>query len=151
GLQFDGLTRTIMGTPTEIIPLTSLTYKAVDDNGAQDSLLFSIEVVSPVHTEQSSAIPQEFLGYSNYPNPFSNSTNLVFDLPWPALVQVDVIDVMGRLVIAIPSVYLSAGWGQEIELTELKLPSGPYLYRIHATSLDEKSSTVHVGYFMSVK
>jgi len=151
GLQFDGLTRMIIGTPTEIIPLTSLTYKAVDDNGAQDSLRFSIEVVSPVHTQQNAAIPQQFRGYSNYPNPFRTSTNLVFDLPWPAQVQVDVTDMTGRRLVATPSVYLSAGWGQEIELSELRLPSGPYLYRIQATSLDEKSSTVHVGYFMSVK
>ena len=150
GLQFDGLTRMIMGTPTEIIPLTSLTYKAVDDNGAQDSLRFSIEVVSPVHTQQNAAIPQQFRGYSNYPNPFRTSTNLVFDLPWPAQVQVDVTDMTGRRLVATPSVYLSAGWGQEIELSELRLPSGPYLYRIQATSLDQKSSTVYFGHFISV-
>ncbi len=150
-LRFDVPSRTISGTPLEITPPISLTYTATDHHGAQDSLLFSIGVISPVHTDENPGIPQELRGYSNYPNPFRSSTNLVFDLPWPAQVQVEVMDVTGRRLVSTPSVYLTAGWGNEIELSDLNLPSGAYLYRIHATSLDDRSSSVYVGHFMSVK
>ena len=151
GLQYDAPSRTISGIPSEITPQTSLTYKAMDPNGAQDNLVFSVEVVSPVYIDETPGIPLEFRGYSNYPNPFHNSTNLVFDLPWPARVQVEVMDVTGRRLVSIPSVYLTVGWGNEIELSDLNLPSGPYLFRIQATSLDDRSSSVYVGHFMSVR
>ncbi len=150
-LKFDLATRTISGTPLEITPPISLTYKATDHHGAQDSLLFSIGVISPVHTDENPGIPQELRGYSNYPNPFHSSTNLVFDLPWPAQVQVEVMDVTGRRLVSTPSEYLTAGWGHEMLLSDLNLPSGAYLYRIRATSLDDRSSSVYVGHFMSVK
>ncbi|MCY3999872.1 MAG: putative Ig domain-containing protein, partial [Bacteroidetes bacterium] len=151
GLQYDALTRTITGTPLEITPPIALTYTATDHNGAQDNLVFSVEVISPVHTDENPEIPHELRGYSNYPNPFYSSTNLVFDLPWPAQVQVEVMDVTGRRLITTPSEYFTAGWGNEMELSNLNLPSGAYLYRIHATSLDDRSSSVYVGHFMSVK
>ena len=150
-LKFDAPSRTISGTPLEVIPPISLTYKAMDQNGVADSLVFSIGVISPVHIEENPGIPQEFQGYSNYPNPFHSSTNLVFDLPWPAQVQVEVMDVTGRRLVSTPSEYLTAGWGHEMLLSDLNLPSGAYLYRIHATSLDDRSSSVYVGHFMSVK
>ena len=150
-LRFDLATRTISGTPIEVSPPISLTYKAKDHNGVEDSLVFRIEIISPVHTEENSGIPQEFRGYSNYPNPFHSSTNLVFDLPWPAQVQVEVMDITGRRLITTPPVYLTAGWAHEMELNELRFPSGAYLYQIHARSLDDKFSSVYVGHLMSVK
>ncbi len=151
GLQFDLPTRTIRGIPTEMTPPISLTYRAVDANQAQDSLKFTMEVVSPVSTEAASGRPQEFRVYPNYPNPFQRSTHLVLDLPWPAQVRVDVLDITGRRVMAIPAADLSAGWNHEIELTGLELSSGTYLYRIQATSMDDPSSSVYVGQFVRVK
>jgi len=151
GLQYDASTRTISGTPTEVAPPTSLTYEATDVNGASASLMFTIEVVSPVHTETESGLPQEFQVHTNYPNPFHHSTNLVFDLPWPAQVQVEILDVMGRRVAMPPEIHLSAGWSRELELNDLGLPSGPYLYQIQAMSLDDKSVSVSAGHFMKVR
>ncbi len=151
GLQFDLPTRTIRGIPTEMTPPISLTYRAVDVNQAQDRLTFTMEVISPVSTEAASGRPQEFRVYPNYPNPFQRSTHLVLDLPWPAQVRVDVLDMTGRRVMAIPAADLSAGWNHEIELTSLELSSGTYLYRIQATSMDDPSSSVYVGQFVRVK
>ena len=108
-------------------------------------------MISPVDTEEIPERPQELRGYSNYPNPFHHSTNLVFDLPWPAQVQVDVMDVTGRRLVSTPQVYLPAGWGHKMQLRDLNVPSGPYLYRIQAASLEDPSSSVYVGHFMRVK
>jgi len=151
GLEYDAMTRTLRGTPTEVTPPVELTYVATDANKASANLAFTIEVVSPVHTETASGLPTEFLVHANYPNPFYHSTNLVFDLPWPAQVQVEILDVMGRRVATPTEVHLSAGWNHELELNELRLPSGPYLYRIRATSLEDTSSSVFFGHFMRVQ
>jgi len=149
GLRYTSDIRTLSGTPTEVTTdPASLTYYAKDANGAQDSLKFTIEIFSPVDTESEIALPQEFIVHANYPNPFQNSTNLVLDLPWPAQVQVEVMDVIGRRVYIAPVVQQSAGWAREIELKNLTLPSGPYLYRMTVAS--HEGSFVHVGQLVSI-
>ena len=151
GLRYDASARTISGTPTEVAPPVSLTYKATDINGASDSLMFTIEVISPVQTEGEAGLPEAFQVYPNYPNPFYRSTHLVFDLPWAAQVHVEVLDVIGRRMATPQEVHLSAGWRHELELTDLGLPAGPYLYQLRATSLEDHSSSVYVGHFISVQ
>ncbi len=77
--------------PVQITPPVGLTYKAIDANGARDSLNFNIEVISPVHLKRE--LPLELTVHANYPSPFTHHTRIVFDLPWPAQVQLDVIDM----------------------------------------------------------
>ncbi len=148
GLEFDLEARTIRGTPTDLSPPVALTYRATDAKDAQDSLRFTIEVVSPVAAEEAE-MPQEFQVYPNYPNPFQHATHLVLDLPWPAQVQVEVLDVTGRRVMAPPPMELGAGRKQEIPLRELRIPSGVYLYRIQATTPEQ--TYLYTGYFMRVR
>ena len=134
GLVYDSSTRTISGTPTIVtsspIPYT---FKATDSIGETDSLVFSIEVFSPVVSEQLE-LPESFMVHGNYPNPFRESTHLVVDLPWSANLNVEVFDVMGRRVLSPPAVDLTAGWGRSIRLEGAALPSGLYVYRIQANS-----------------
>ena len=134
GLVYDSSTRTISGTPTMVtsIPIP-YTFKATDAIGATDSLVFSIEVFSPVASEQLE-LPESFMVHGNYPNPFWESTRLVVDLPWPATLNVDVFDLLGRRVVSPPPVDLTAGWGRSIRVEGTALPSGLYLYRIRADS-----------------
>ncbi len=149
-LRFDLPTRTISGTPSQVTPPVDMVYKAQDAMGAEDSLTFTIEVVSPVHNEEPSSLPKDFIVHSNYPNPFTHSTRLVFDVPWSALVRLEIMDMTGRQVYIMPEVSMSSGKGQVIELNDLRLPSGAYLYRMIATSLDGQSY-VHVGHLMSIR
>ena len=134
GLAYDSSTRTVSGTPTMVtsspIPYT---FKATDSIGDTDSLVFSIEVFSPVASEELE-LPESFVVQGNYPNPFRESTHLVVDLPWSATLDIDVYDVMGRRVLSPPPVDLPAGWGRSVRLEGAKLPSGLYLYRIRANS-----------------
>ena len=151
GLSYSASTRTVSGTPTVVTMPTPMTYKAVDAFGAQDSLTFTIEVVSHVHSEAETGLPQHFMVQSNYPNPFVHATNLVFDLPWSAEVKVQVLDVTGRQVYTKPPIRITAGWNHELTLDRFNLPSGAYLYRLIATSLDSGEASVHVGRFMRVQ
>ena len=151
GLLFDLPTRTVSGTPLAVTPPTPMTFKAVDQYGAEDSLNFSIEVVSPVHREAEQGLPQALTVHASYPNPFTHSTRIVFDLPWAAQVEIDVLDVTGRRVYAHPRVRLTAGWEHEITLDALQLPAGAYLYRVMANSLESSASAVQVGHLMRVQ
>ena len=147
GLSYDSSIRTISGTPTQITPPVQMTYKATDVNDTQDSLKFSIEVYSSVATEHE-ALPEQFMLRTNYPNPFQHTTYLVMDLPQPAHIQVEVMDVMGRRVMMVPSVNINAGWEQKIALDGSHLSAGLYLYRVTVQSPGNPSA--HVGHFTRV-
>ena len=151
GLMYDASTRSITGTPLVISPPVPFTFTALDSNGAQDSLKFTIEVISTVHSEENPDLTENFVVHSNYPNPFVHSTHLVFDLPWSAQVSVEVLDITGRQVYERPPIHFNAGTGHELELNDLKVPSGSYIYRMIATSRDNGSEAIHVGHFMSVR
>jgi len=148
GLTFD-TTRTLTGTPTVVTDAPKqYTYSATGANGSRDSLLFAIEVFSPVAAEHES-LPESFAVHGNYPNPFRESTRLVFDLPWPASVTVEVMDVTGRRVFTVPATGKAAGWKHMIPLSGRAMPSGLYLYRLTATS--PEGSSVHTGKFVRIR
>ncbi len=149
GLTFDANTRTISGTPTVVTASMPFTYKATGGGGSSASLEFNIEVVSPVHVENE-ALPEVFAIRGNYPNPFRDVTRLVVDLPWPARVAVEVLDVTGRRVLAMPAIELSAGWERSLEMRDVGLSSGLYLYRLIATS-SEGTTSMHVGRFVQIR
>jgi len=151
GLQYDSSIRMLSGVPTLITPPVELNYKALDANGAQDSLAFTMEVISPVSTEEAQGSPHEFLIHTNYPNPFLESTNLVLDIPWSAEIQVDIMDITGRRVYSQSPVIMTPGWRQEMELHSLALPSGSYLYRAVVTSVENHTTSIHTGHFVSIR
>ncbi len=128
GLTIDQATRTLSGTPTVVTLAMPYAYKAADANGSTDSLSFGIEVFPPASAEHD-FLPEAFALHGNYPNPFRHTARLMMDLPWPARVTIEVMDVMGRHV--------------------LTAPSGLYLYRVHASSPGGRA--VHAGRFVHVR
>ena len=134
GLVYDSSTRTISGLPTMVTsnPI-SYTFTATDATGETDSLIFSIEVISPVALEPEE-LPESFMVHGNYPNPFRESTRLIVDLPWSATLNVEVFDVTGRRVLSPSPVDMTAGWGRSVRLEGAALSSGLYVYRIRANS-----------------
>ncbi len=149
GLAFDATTRTLTGTPTVATDAPKpYTYSATGANGSRDSLLFTVEVFSPVAAERES-LPESFVVHGNYPNPFRESTHLVFDLPWPASVTVEIMDVTGRRVSTVQATGKAAGWKHTIPLSGRAMSSGLYLYRLTATS--PEGSSVHTGKFVRIR
>ena len=103
-------------------------------NGQADSLKFEISVSEPTSTETTTSLPEALTVIGNYPNPFQDATQLVFDLPWSARVRAEIIDVTGRRVLTVPENSLEAGWHRQMKIDGISLPSGIYLYRLIANS-----------------
>ena len=88
-------------------------------------------------TEGETSLPSEFALKGNYPNPFNPSTTLQFDLPETADVTVQVMDMLGRQVMAVPSQTMEAGANRSMQLNASALSSGIYLYRVIAAGANE--------------
>ena len=114
------------------------------------SVLNAMGPTCTVVAVENASLPEVFAIHGNYPNPFRDATRLVLDLPWPARVAVEVLDVTGRRVLTVPAVALSAGWERSLELRGEALSSGLYLYRLIATSSQGTVST-HVGRFVQIR
>ena len=99
--------------------------------------------------ETGAGIPKAFSLLGNYPNPFNPSTKIAFDLPAAAHVTVEVIDMLGRTVMVVPTQVLEAGAHRSIEISSKGLASGAYLYRL--TAMMETQTTVQSGWMTLVR
>ena len=85
-----------------------------------------------------SVIPNEFLLYDNYPNPFNPSTTIRFDIASESFVSMKVIDILGREVVTLvnenkmPGKYQIRWSGKNNSYKQL--PSGVYFVRLQAGS-----------------
>ena len=99
----------------------------------------------PTASEGAAEVPDAFRLHGNYPNPFNPSTNIRFDLHVAAEVSVEVFDVLGRRVMALPVQRMNAGAAQNVRIDAAALASGVYLYRITARTVNDtmvKASTM---------
>ena len=74
---------------------------------------------------------QDFTLQQNYPNPFSTTTTISFEIPEPGHVSLNVYNVLGEQVASLvnemrPAGLHEASWNPE------NLPSGTYFYRLEA-------------------
>ncbi|MFT5142005.1 MAG: hypothetical protein ACI80V_002047 [Rhodothermales bacterium] len=145
------LTYTLAGSAGE----TTVDVVIGDDggtaNGGQDlsdTQTFTI-VSADVTAIEDEVLPTEFRLGGAYPNPFNPSTTIQFDLPGPAEVGLQVVDMTGRTVQSIPSRSYSAGASQQLRLDGTALASGTYLYRLTARMTG--STEVAVGTIVLLK
>lgn len=109
-----------------------------------------LSVVSGVSNETAgSDLPGEFTLYENYPNPFNPTTTLQFDLPAAASVTVEVFDMLGRKVMALPAENRAAGAAQRLQLDASSLASGIYIYQVQARA--ENANFVSTGRMILLK
>lgn len=101
----------------------------------------SISNAGGTATDDEALLPLAFAIRANYPNPFSATTTVPFDLPSPALVSLEVYDLVGRRVAQTPPELMSPGYGRELTFSGRHLPAGPYLVRLIA-ELPEGRQTV---------
>ena len=107
----------------------------------------TLTVTLNTDTEPEGSLPTEFTLQGNYPNPFNPTTTIQFDLPETANVTVQILDLLGREVLSVPSQTVDAGSGRSIQINASSLASGIYLYRVIAqgattTSIQVKTMTL---------
>jgi len=88
-------------------------------------------------------IPSGFAVHQNYPNPFNPSTTLRYDLPEDSKVTVTIYNILGQPMVNLLDGEQRAG-RQELEWVAITangapMPSGPYFYRVQATSVSGKT------------
>lgn len=97
------------------------------------------EVVSVQPEEQ----PLEFELKQNYPNPFNPSTQIVFTLPEPSDVTVDVYAADGRKVATLVDEFHQKG-EHSIRFEPENLSSGVYLYRLETEHYIESRTMTYI-------
>ncbi|NND72256.1 MAG: T9SS type A sorting domain-containing protein [Rhodothermales bacterium] len=84
--------------------------------------------------------PRKVGGLSNYPNPFSTSTTLEFELLSGGMTSIDIYDVTGRMV-SQPIAQVYPPGKHRVNLATDDLPSGAYLVRL---TLGDQSDVVQM-------
>ena len=79
-------------------------------------------------------IPENFTLHQNYPNPFNPTTNIKFELPNMANVELNVYNMMGQKIATLISGNLRAGV-HHIHWNASDIASGIYFYRLEAGSM----------------
>jgi hypothetical protein len=120
-----------------------------DDQAMSDVRTVVLTRGTLTNIDDTAGLPTEFALYGNYPNPFNPTTNIRFDLPQAADVNVQVFDILGRQVMTMQQTGMQAGANQTISLDASRLASGTYLYRI--TVEMQGSTRVDTGKMMLVK
>ncbi len=87
---------------TELMPGTTYHYRVSAINAAGTGPVSNMaNATTDIHvsTNEDAERPQSVTLHGNYPNPSSETTNLIFDLPESAKIEVAVTDLLGRTVI----------------------------------------------------
>jgi hypothetical protein len=87
------------------------------------------------------AIPNEFVLREAYPNPFNPSTNIGYGLPERSRVKLEVYNMLGNIVAVLVEGERSKGY-YEVEWIAGNMPSGVYLIRLHAESLESSKRLI---------
>ncbi len=78
-------------------------------------------------------LPGELVVHQNYPNPFSDRTAVIIDMPTSGEARLEVFDILGRRVVTLVDRELTAG-RHEVALDARSLASGTYIYRVTTPS-----------------
>ncbi len=119
--------------------------KQVDLDGKYS---YSKEIV--VETQGNTSVPAEYSISQNYPNPFNPSTTIEFSLPKDSEVTLKIYNLLGQEAASLISGKMDSGF-HTIKFNAAGLPSGIYLYKITALSLDGNSNFNCVKRLMLVK
>ncbi len=109
---------------------SSITYKQRRFLGDYNGTILGTTAIAP---EPGSALPDRFALAQNYPNPFNPSTNVQFNLPSAATVQLRVYNMLGQEVATLVNGTVTAGV-HTVKFDGSRLSSGIYIYRLTAGS-----------------
>ena len=86
-----------------------------------------------IDKENGITLPEDFVLYPPYPNPFNPETQIDFALPEAGLTRLIIYDLLGREVDILIDVQLSAGY-HSLTWNAANVASGIYFYRLTSGS-----------------
>jgi predicted outer membrane repeat protein len=78
-----------------------------------------------------SPVPTTYVLHQNYPNPFNSTTQIRFDIPQAARVELKIYNILGQEVATLASDFFPAGT-HRVSWDATSLPSGIYIYQFRA-------------------
>ncbi|HJN05622.1 MAG TPA: T9SS type A sorting domain-containing protein, partial [Bacteroidales bacterium] len=107
---------------------------------------YSNTVSTSILSLDSDVIPKVFALHQNYPNPFNPVTQIRYDLPEDATVNITIYDMVGRVVKTMVNSQQNAGFKSVLWNTTndfgKPVSAGVYLYRIQASEFVQASKMV---------
>ncbi|NOX36319.1 MAG: T9SS type A sorting domain-containing protein [Calditrichaeota bacterium] len=138
-VKFDGSNWTVYRKENSGLPENDVLSVTIDKEGnrwigtANEGLVLfrKGDAITGVPYAAEPAVPQNFVLYPNFPNPFNPTTTLAFDLPRKAPVTLTVFDILGRKVATVVDRVLKPGH-YEIPFDASHLASGVYVFQLKA-------------------
>ena len=103
------------------------TIAITDDEGGL--FLVAPTMSEPVAVE-ADIVPESYAVTSAYPNPFTSTFTVSVQVPDAQHVEIDVYDVLGRLVSSVYSGRIEATTGEQFDVDLSEFPAGTYYYRL---------------------
>jgi PKD repeat protein len=108
-----------------------------------NSILVKIRTIPVGINQISSAIPEQFRLYDNYPNPFNPGTTIKFDLTKSDFVKIAVYNLLGEEVSVLVNQNMTPG-SYSVNFDASSLSSGMYFYRLESQGLTQTKRMVLV-------
>ncbi len=96
-------------------------------------------------------LPETFALYPNFPNPFNPETVIMFDLPVPSIVSLQVYDILGRPVSTILANQELRPRTHRVRFNAGNLASGAYLYRLTVRNVEDGNQLTRTGKMMLIR
>jgi hypothetical protein len=110
-----------------IDPDNAVSNEVHEDNNTGWAPVIALGTITGVESEIQ--VPEKFLLYQSYPNPFNPTTNIAYELPHPAKVSLKVFNVLGQEVKTLVDEFKYGG-KYNVQFNATGLASGIYFYRL---------------------
>jgi hypothetical protein len=102
-------------------------------SGYSNNPLYTFTTTATSGVEELKGIPDNFVLYSNYPNPFNPSTMIRYNLPKAQMVSLKIYNILGQEVATLVHMQQDAGY-YSVRFDAGNLSSGIYLYILKTES-----------------
>jgi len=95
-----------------------------------DGMMLNFKIVNPVGiNEGNSKVPEDYILYQNFPNPFNPSTEIKFSIPKDSNIKLKIYDQLGREVTTLVDAFKKAGT-HSVKFNADNLSAGEYFYKL---------------------
>jgi hypothetical protein len=102
----------------------------------------TLATATGVEDETGKEVPSTVLLLQNYPNPFTSSTTVAFNLPQSGAVTLSIYNVLGQRIATMVNDKILPAGPQRVEFDAAGLPSGVYIYVLEANKRTEARTMV---------